>query len=431
MAAERTPGRVWIIWAAGVFAYAVAVFHRQSLGVAGIEAGARLGIGATGLSMLAMLQLLVYAAMQIPVGILVDRLGSKRMLLIGAGVMGCGQLVFALSGGLLDAIGGRVLVGCGDAMTFISVIRLVNIWFPARRNPLIVQLTGLLGQLGAIASAVPLIQGLHRYGWTPTFLTAAALGGLSLVLVAAVLRESRPVSGTTERPRLREAWAEPGTRLGMWTHAATQSSSAAFLLLWGYPFLVEGQGLAPATAGVLLTTLTMLGIVCGPVLGYLAGRFPFHRSRMVLIVICSTAAAWTAVLLWPGRAPLWLLFVLVAVLAWNGPGSMIGFDYARTLNPAARIGMATGIVNGGGFTATMSVIALIGIALDLRGGTDLAAYRWALAVQYPLWILGAVQVLRYRGKARRLIALLDQDLGEGLGKVGGADQAALGAQPAQ
>jgi MFS family permease len=426
MAGDRTPGRVWIIWAIGVFAYAVAVFHRQSLGVAGIDASVRLGIGATGLSMLAMLQLLVYAAMQIPVGMLVDRLGSKRMLLVGAAVMACGQLVFAVSGGLLEAIAGRVLVGCGDAMTFISVIRLVTVWFPARRNPVIVQLTGLLGQVGAIASAVPLIQGLHRYGWTPTFLTAAAIGGLSLTLVALVLRDSRPAE-LTDRPRLREAWAEPGTRLGMWTHAATQSSSAAFLLLWGYPFLVEGQGLRPAAAGVLLTTLTLLGMICGPVLGYLAGRHPFHRSRMVLIVIGSTAGAWTAVLLWPGRAPLWLLLALVVVLAWNGPGSMIGFDYARTFNPAARIGMATGIVNGGGFTATMAVIALIGVTLDLRGGIGLDAYRWAFAVQYPIWILGAIQVLRYRGKARRLIA----ELSESLGEVRGADRAAAGTHPAQ
>ena len=234
------------------------------------------------------------------------------------------------------------------------------------------------------------------------------------------------------RPRLREAWAEPGTRLGMWTHASTQSSAAAFLLLWGYPFLVEGEGLRPATAGVLLTTLTLVGMVCGPVLGHLAGRHPFHRSRMVLIVVGATAAAWTTVLLWPGRAPLWALVALVVALAWNGPGSMIGFDYARTFNPATRIGLATGIVNGGGFTATMSVIALIGIALDAHGGTGLSAYRWAFVVQYPVWIIGAVQVLRYRGMARRSrAARLAAEPGEGLDEVRGADQATTGTNPAQ
>ncbi|MEU9887789.1 MFS transporter [Sphaerisporangium sp. NPDC051011] len=401
MPGERTSRRVWIIWATGVLAYAIAVFHRQSLGVAGIEASERLGIGAAGLSTLAMLQILVYAAMQIPVGILVDRLGSKRMLLVGAGLMACGQFVFAVSGGLFDAVAGRVLVGCGDAMTFISVIRLVNVWFPARHNPVVVQLTGLLGQVGAIVAAVPLIQALHHYGWTPTFLTAGALGGVSLVLVAAVLRDARP-NRVAERPRLRDAWAEPGTRLGMWTHAATQSSSAAFLLLWGYPFLVEGQGLTPATAGVLLSTLTLLGMAFGPVLGYLAGRHPFHRSRMVLLVIGSTAAAWAVVLLWPGRAPLWVLVPLIVVMAWNGPGSMLGFDFARTFNPAARMGMASGIVNGGGFVATVSVIALIGAVLDLRGGNTLDDYRWAFATQFAVWGLGAVQVLRYRTQARRI-----------------------------
>ncbi|MER5650070.1 MFS transporter [Streptosporangium sp. NPDC002524] len=389
-----------LFWATGVVAYVVAVFHRQSLGVAGIEAAARLDVGAAGLSVLAMCQLLVYAGMQVPVGMLVDRLGSKRMLVLGAVVMACGELVFALAGGLLPGIAGRALIGCGDAMTFISVIRLVGLSFPARRNPLMVQLTGLLGQLGAIASAVPLIYSLHTYGWTPTFLAAAVLGVASAFLLVVVLRDPRP-ERTGEPPSLKAAWAEPGTRLGMWTHAATQCSAAAFLLLWGYPFLVQGQGLSPATAGVLLTTLTLCGMVCGPLLGYLAGRFPFHRSRMVLVVIGTTAGAWTAVLLWPGRAPLWLLVALVVVLAANGPGSMIGFDYARTFNPATRIGAATGIVNGGGFVASVAVIALIGVTLDLLGGAGLDAFRWAFATQYPIWALGAVQVVRYRGKARR------------------------------
>ncbi|GAA2851133.1 MFS transporter [Streptosporangium fragile] len=398
-----TPGsKAVLFWATGVLAYVIAVFHRQSLGVAGIEAAARLDISAAGLSILAMLQLLVYAGMQVPVGILVDRFGSKRMLVLGAAVMACGELVFALAGGLLPGIAGRALIGCGDAMTFISVIRLVNLSFSARRNPLVVQLTGLLGQLGAVASAVPLIHSLHTYGWTPTFLGAAVLGVVSVLLLLTVLRDSRP-ERTAEPPSLKAAWAEPGTRLGMWTHAATQCSAAAFLLLWGYPFLVQGQGLAPETAGVLLTTLTLCGMVCGPLLGYLAGRFPFHRSRMVLIVIGTTAGAWTVVLAWPGQAPLWLLVMLVVVLAANGPGSMIGFDYARTFNPATRIGAATGIVNGGGFVASMSVIALVGATLDALGGNDLDAFRWAFAMQYPIWALGAVQVLRYRGKARRLL----------------------------
>ncbi|GII53765.1 MFS transporter [Planotetraspora thailandica] len=395
-------GRSWetrkplIFWAAGVVAYMVAVFHRQSLGVTGIDAQARFHVGAAGLASLAMLQLLVYAAMQIPVGLLVDRLGSKRMLLTGATVMALGQLVFAAATTLPGAAAGRILVGCGDAMTFISVIRIVNLWFPPRRNPLIVQITGLLGQIGAVASAVPLITSLHAHGWTPTFLGAAALGVVSALVVGVALRDRTRDSGTAALG-LRAAWAEPGTRLGMWTHAATQSSAAAFTLLWGYPFLVEGQGLTPRTAGVLLTTLTALSMACGPALGYLAGRFPLRRSWMVLTIVAATGGAWTVVLLWKGPVPLWMLVLLMVAMATNGPGSVIGFDFARTFNPAKRIGVATGIVNGGGFVASVALIALIGISMDLQGD-----YRWAFAVQYPIWIFGAIQVLRYRAKARRL-----------------------------
>ncbi|MGC5009537.1 MFS transporter [Streptosporangium sp. DT93] len=391
-----------LFWATGLLAYMIAVFHRQSLGVAGIEATARLGVGAAGLSALAMCQLLVYAGMQVPVGILLDRFGSRRMLVLGAAVMACGQFVFALTSGPAAGIAGRALIGCGDAMTFISVIRLVGLSFSARRNPLIVQITGVVGQLGAVASAVPLIHSLHAYGWTPTFMGASVLGVVSAFLVLLVLRDSRP-ERTERPPGLRAAWTEPGTRLGMWTHAATQCSAASFLLLWGYPFLVQGQGLSPATAGVLLSTLTLFGMVCGPLLGYFAGRFPFHRSRLVFLVVGSTAGAWTAVLLWPGRAPLWLLTVLVLALGTNGPGSLIGFDYARTFNPANRIGAATGIVNGGGFVASVAVIALIGVTLDVIGNENLDAFRWAFATQYPIWALGIVQVLRYRAKARRLL----------------------------
>ncbi|GIH28820.1 MFS transporter [Acrocarpospora phusangensis] len=382
--------RTLIFWLIGVLAYAAAVFQRQTLGVSGLDAAERFGLGAAGLSVLGMLQLLVYAAMQIPVGILVDRFGSKRMLLTGALIMASGQLLFAVSTGPAGAIAARVLVGCGDAMTFISVIRMINLYFPAHRNPLMVQVTGLLGALGGIAAAVPLITALHRYGWTPTFLGAAGLSALALVVVLVALREGRPDPGREPRG-VRAAWAEPGTRLGMWTHAATQSSGAAFLLLWGYPFLVTDQGLGPQAAGGLITALTVLSLAYNPLFGWVAGRFPTHRSRMVLLIVGSTAVSWTVVLLWPGPAPAWVLIAHMVVLAANGPGSVIGFDYARTFNPAERIGVAAGIVNGGGFLVTVTLLGLIGVGLDLHGD-----FRLALAAQYPIWGLAAWQVLRYR-----------------------------------
>jgi sugar phosphate permease len=412
-----------LVWGTGVFAYGAAVFHRSSLGVAGVEAADRFGIGASMLAMFSVAQLVVYAAMQVPVGILLDRFGSRRLLVVGAAMMGAGQLLFAVASDVRVAVVARVLIGLGDAMTFISVIRVVALWFPPRRNPLMVQLTGVTGQLGSLASAVPLVVLLRDAGWTATFLAAAALGLLAVVLVLVALRDHpytgeappAPPSNAAVRAGLRASWSEPGTRLGLWTHFVTQFSGTVFALLWGYPFLVSGEGLSPAAAALLLSVLTVAAIVCGPVIAGFCARRPYHRSGLVLGIAASSAVAWAVVLVWPGRAPLWLLAVLALVLAINGPGSMIGFDYARTFNPANRIGGATGIVNVGGFVASIVLIVGIGVVLDVltpaSAGThySLAAFRWAFALQYLLWGIGATQVVRYRNAARRHLAERDPD----------------------
>ena len=388
------------MWGLGVFAYTVAVFHRASLGVAGLDAQQRFGISAGVLSLLGVVQLAVYAGMQVPVGVVLDRVGSRRMIVAGAVFMAGGQLLMATASSLSLGLAARVLVGAGDAMTFISVLRLIPAWFPARRAPLVTQLTGLLGQAGQIVAAFPLVAGLHAAGWTPTFDIAAGVGLLAAVAVAVGLRNAPPgvtmVPATGRLDALRESWREPGTRLGLSTHFVTAFSGNMFALFWGYPYLVRGQGLSPAAAGGLLTLLVVAGMGIGPLLGALAGRWPLRRSVLVLAVVLSSAVAWGVVLLWPGHAPAWLLALLVLVLAGNGPGSILGFDFARTENPPARLGSATGIVNVGGFVATLLMILVVGLLLDASG-----SYRVAMSAQYVFWALGLVGVLVTRRQVRR------------------------------
>ena len=88
----RFPSRAWLVWGVGVFAYGLAVFQRSSLSVAAEYATARFGIGASLFSVFAVLQLVMYAVMQVPVGVLVDRIGSRRMIALGALVMAGGQV---------------------------------------------------------------------------------------------------------------------------------------------------------------------------------------------------------------------------------------------------------------------------------------------------------------------------------------------------
>ncbi len=408
--------RAWTVWAVGLTAYAVAVFQRASLGVAGTAAQERFSAGASAVSLFVVLQLAVYAALQVPVGIALDRIGSRRMIVLGALTMAAGQLALALAHGVPSAIGARVLVGAGDAMTFISVLRVVSLWFSGPRVPMITQLTGLLGQAGQIVAAYPLVTVLHRTSWAVTFSGAAAVGVLVALLVAVALRDAPdgtppvPVATLAQvRTDLAATWREPGTRLGLFTHLSTQFSGTVFGLLWGYPFLTVGEGLRPGTAALLLTLLVLVGMGFGPVLGSLCGRWPLRRSVLVFGILAMTSATWTVVLLWPGRAPLPLLVVLVLVLSTNGPGSMIGFDYARTENPTARIGSASGVVNVGGFVASLLLMLGVGVVLDALtpGGSTaygLGAFRAAFTLQYLLWGVGLVGVLRHRRLLRARLA---------------------------
>jgi MFS family permease len=412
----RPSGRAYAVWGVALLAYVVAVFHRASLGVAAVEAQDRFSAGASAISLFLVLQLAVYAGLQVPVGVALDRLGSRRMILAGAVTMAAGQLLLALASDVPTAVAARVLVGAGDAMTFISVLRVISFWFPGAAVPVITQMTGLFGQVGSIAAAYPLVTVLHATSWRTTFLGAAAVGVLVVVLVAVALRDAPrgtvppPAADLAEvRRRLIDTWREPGTRIGLYTHLVTQFSGTVFALLWGYPFLVVGQGLAPATAAGLLTVLVVVGMAVGPLLGRLCARWPLRRSTLVFAILAATAAAWTVVLLWPGQAPLPVLVALVVVLGTNGPGSMIGFDYARTWNPAERLGSASGVVNVGGFVASLLTILAIGGVLDvLTPGSstayDLGAFKAAFAVQYVFWAVGLVGVVRHRRELRSRLA---------------------------
>jgi len=120
-------------------------------------------------------------------------------------------------------------------------------------------------------------------------------------------------------------------------------------------------------------------------------------------VIGTTAAMWTIVLLVPPPAPTWLLVLLVVVLATGGPGSMIGFDYARTFNPGHRQGTAIGIVNVGGFLASLLVALGVGVLLGPTGYTP-AGFRLAWTVQYVIWAVALTGVLIARRRARRGLA---------------------------
>ncbi|HEY9306912.1 MAG TPA: MFS transporter [Microbacterium sp.] len=424
------PGlRAWAIWTVGVAAYVLAITNRSSLSAVGVDAAARFDADAATLSLFAVVQLAVYGGMQIPIGVLLDRYGARPIMTVGMLLMAVGQLTMAVSPSVGVAILARMLLGAGDAAIFPGVLRLIATWFPAQRGPIMVQLTGIVGQSGQLVALIPLAALLHATSWTITFGSIAGLGVLFAILVFLLIRNHPPdrdedVSVDTDTGAIRvvtssvdtgvgirAAWAHPGTRLAFWSHFTTPFAGTAFVLLWGMPFLTAGEGRTTAEAASIMSLYVVVGMALGPIMGELSRRVPHLRSRaLVLPTVAVQAVAWLAVIAYPGPAPLWLLLALAVALATGGPASMIAFDHARTHNPSHRLSTATGVTNAGGFLAALLAILLIGLALDVQGaGTpatyNLDAFRIAFLMQVPLWLLGGAFIVIERKRTRIRLGL--------------------------
>lgn len=404
------------VWAVAACAYLVAVVHRTSLGLAGVEAVDRFTLSPTGLAMFSVLQIGVYAALQIPAGRALDRFGARALVVTGSAVMAVGQALLALADDVPAALVARALIGGGDAAIFISACRLIAEWFPPRRIPVMVQVTGLVGQSGQIVSAVGVAALLHAAGWGTTFGVLAAVG-LVMAGTAAVGLAARPspadAPATAAERAVRErfvqavrAAAQPaGTRLGFWSHFVTPFSANVVGLLWGVPFLVTAQGRTPAEASVLLSVMTVSAMVAGLVVGQWTARHPLRRSWAVLGSATATLLAWVALLAPSTPRPWWQLVLFVVVVGAGGPVSLVGIDFARTFTAADRLGTATGFVNTGGFTSTIVGVLAVGVVLQLvspAGATTftLDAYRLAFAALLVPWAVGVVGVLLTRRRTR-------------------------------
>ncbi|MGA9872140.1 MAG: MFS transporter [Rhodococcus sp. (in: high G+C Gram-positive bacteria)] len=400
----------YVIWSVGVVAYTIAVFQRTSFGVSGLDAAQRFQVDPATLSLFVAVQVVVYASMQIPAGLLQDRFGTRVLVCAGAVIMASGQATLALTNSLPIAVAGRLLVGAGDSLTLIAVLNLVALWFPSRRGALFYQLTGMIGQLGQVLSAVPLAWLLRQHGWTHAYIAAAAVSVLVAVLSASVIKDA-PNGAAREQEgpeklavgaRLRSVATNPGTIAGFFAHMGTMFSLTTFVLLWGVPYLSEAQGTSHTFIATALSMSVAVSIVGGFLFGMVSGRRPHLRERMVMSIICANMLVWSVVLSLSDVAPLWLLLILVATMSLGAPGSLIGFDLARTANAPHVLGTAQGVVNTGGYVATLIATAGIGFVLSSADGYDQDSFRMAWTVQYPIWIVSIVGMIMAARRAKAL-----------------------------
>ncbi|MDN6536947.1 MAG: MFS transporter, partial [Corynebacterium variabile] len=351
---------------------------------------------------------------QIPMGMLIDRFGPRRMLVVGALMMGLGQVLLGATGSYPVAILARVIIGSADATAFLSVMRILPAWIPMRKTPLFTQLTGGLGYVGQFISAVPFTALLHGQGWETSFVSLGASSVLVAVLVWLAVRDTPdPTPGVAETAAreklgigriLAVVVRHPACWMGFFIHF-TLMSQVVFTLLWGKPLMTLGMGLSDGQASTVLVVNMVVSVLVGPLAGIISARAGRGRPLVALGATVLVAVGWVVFFLPDAPRGYAAIIIMNIVLPGLAPVANFGFDTVREEVDRRFTATATGLSNMGGFTAAMVASQVVGLILDASAdGADYAwddfRFAWFVAVG-GVWITGVVGLVVSRAAMAR------------------------------
>ncbi len=381
--------------------FVLSFVHRTAPAAIAGELTREFAINAATLGTLAATYFYVYTLLQIPVGVLADTLGPRRILTFGSLLAGAGSIAFALAPTWEMAALGRTLVGVGVAVAFIAILKISAVWFPANRFATLSGVTMFAGNIGAVIAGAPLAWLVTQSSWRNVFLGLAAL---SILLAAATWWKVRdrpqdlgfaPVNAASPSASagahwtlaLRQVLGNAATWPGFFVNVGIGGSYLAFAGLWAVPYLVEVQGMSRLTAAQH-ASLLVLGVAFGSLaIGTLSDRLGSRRGlmRACTLLFALSWLPWLLEVRWPLPATLgW--FLLMGLLI---PGFTLSWAVAKEVNRPEHSGMATSVVNVGIFLGTGILQPWVGHVLD-RGRTAGDAM---LAWQHALWLLAGSAML--------------------------------------
>lgn len=377
---EKYPGR-WLVFSFASLLFILSQFYRVSNAIIAPDLQQELQLSGQQLGLLSAAFFYAFAAAQIPLGVLIDRIGARwtmtLLTLVGAG----GAMLFAAAHSLSVAVAGRALLGIGMAGNLMGSLKLLTHWFSAREFATLSGLMLALGTVGNMLAATPLAYTNVLFGWrwTFTFLggatLAAALFFFLLVREHPVGRE--PPSTFFSQPgwfgpllslfQDRNYWIiSMGTFFRYGTFVAIQG-------LWAGPYLIEGLGLSPVQSGNLVLLLNV-GLVLGsPFGGWLSDRVLQSRKKVIGLGLAVMGLAQLGLALGWGEHHWWLLGLLFFVFGVFGSFGIVMYAHIKELMPEEMTGTAmTGI----------NLFTMLGGAAFLQG-LGWVVDHWSLSETIP------------------------------------------------
>ena len=396
-----------VIFGIALLSFVLSFFHRTAPAAIADELARAFSINSAVLGTLAATYFYVYMVLQVPVGILADTMGPRRLLASGSLVAGMGSIAFALAPSWEVAAAGRTLVGIGVSVAFIAILKVSAIWFPASRFATLNGFTMFAGNLGAVIAGAPLAWLVTQTSWRAVF---AGLAALSIALGIASWLAVRdrpedlgfePVHRTSSSGRIGTRWsralaavlANPATWPGFFVNAGIAGSYLAFAGLWAVPWLEQTHTMSRVAAAEH-TSMLLLGVALGSMLvGMLSDRLS-NRRGVLRIYALFYLASWLPWLL-HAHWPYWATLTWFGLMGLLIPGFTLTWTVAKEVNRPEHSGIATSIVNVGIFLGTGILQPLVGAILD-RGraaGDPAAGWDAAIAVLAGSAAFGALMTL--------------------------------------
>ncbi len=264
---------VFLPFAAGFF---LSYLYRTVNAVLAPDIAADTGLSAADIGLLTSMYFLAFAAFQLPLGILLDRFGPRRVEAVLLIVAALGAALFATLESLAGLALGRALIGVGVSCCLMAGFKAVVLWFPAERIPTVNGFLMTFGGLGALASTMPVELLLEITDWRSLFLGLGALTALLAVAVFVIVPEHQgPITDTRFRDQiagLRRVFRDRFFWRVTPAASITIGVSLSIQSLWAGPWLRDVQGLDRfAVASHLMVAAGAMGLAF-PVIGVLAQR---------------------------------------------------------------------------------------------------------------------------------------------------------------
>jgi len=410
----------WTIFALLAVSYMLVFFHRMVPAAVASDLMAAFGTSAAALGSLAAMYYYIYTAMQIPSGVLADTLGPRISVTLGSLVAGGGSIMLGMADTFAIASVGRFLVGLGVSVVFVGLMRSNAIWFSERQYGRISGLTLLLGNLGSILAAAPLVWLLGYLSWREVFI---GIGGISILmaLLTWLLVRNRPqdvgfpsvreMEGLPQHAvkhaniwqALREVFGNRQAWPGFWVNLGVTGNMFSFVGLWGVPLLRDVHGLSRADASGY-TTVSLISFAVGCMfMGWISDHLGL-RKPVILLAALVSALAWLALLVLPW-SPGWSAYLVYGFIGLSASGFIVTYAAAKEVCDPHSAGMAVSLVNTGLFLGAAIMQPAFGWIMDQTWDGSLIdgvrSYAWgdysnALWLSLAFAVLAFVAALRIR-----------------------------------